>query len=127
MRIRDITIAEYAHIRVSILSGIITAMLILDSLAITLTVGMLDGANQPLRDAAIGLLIFATGSGVLLFLLAQRYVESVTYRFINIEEEQMKGIARVAKRFFLPFLMCLIANIFLSVLGIAFVAILLLA
>lgn len=117
MRLKDTSIAEYAQIRVNILSKFITFMLIMDAMAITLTVGILDGDFHRLEQIAISLLVFAAATGIALFFLAQRYMESITYRFGYIEDSQMEAISRVAKRFYLPFVMCLLCNIFLAGLG----------
>lgn len=111
------TIAEYAHIRVNIMSGFLSTMLISDAIAITITVALLDGNYQEVKMAATTLLVFAAATGVALCFLAKRYLESVNYRFTAIEDAQLEAIARVAKRFFFPFVICFAANIILSTLG----------
>jgi len=63
------------------------------------------------------LLVFSALTAVLLCFLAKRYMESISHRFLFIEQEHMDAIARVAKGFYVPFLLSLIANIFLALLG----------
>lgn len=117
MRLKNATIAEYANIRVGLLSGALTAMLVMDAVAITLTVGILDLEFQKLQQIAITLFVIASATGIALFFLARRYIDSITYRFAYIEEMQLEAISRIAKRFFLPFMMCLCSNIFLATTG----------
>lgn len=117
MRLKNATIAEYANIRVGLLSSALTVMLVMDAVAITLTVGILDGEFQRFQQIAVTLFVIASATGVALFFLAKRYIENVTYRFTYIEEFHLEAISRIAKRFFLPFVMCLVSNIFLATSG----------
>ena len=116
-KLKDMTIAEYAQIRVNLLSGFLTLMLIMDAVAITLTVGILDAEFQEPQRVAVSLLVFSSATGVALFFLAKRYIDSVTYRFACIDDVQMDAISRIAKRFFFPFVICLVSNTLLAVLG----------
>lgn len=117
MKLKDLTIAEHARIRVKRMSFLLGAMLFSDAVAITLTVSLIKYAKQDVMMAAITLLVFAVATGIALSFLAHRYMDSVTYRFSFIEQEQMDAIAKVAKKFYLPFMICFAANIVLSVLG----------
>lgn len=116
-KLKNQSIAEYAKIKVGVLSGVLTAMLAINAVGVTVTIGLLDGQFDELERIAVMLLVFAAASAVVLFFLAKRYLESVTYRFGFIELMQMEAIARVAKRFFMPFVLCLTADIFLALLG----------
>jgi hypothetical protein len=116
-KLKNQSIAEYAKIRVGVLSGVLTTMLAINAVGVTVTVGLLDGQFDELEKIAVMLLVFAAASAVVLFFLAKRYLESVTYKFGFIEMVHMDAISRVAKRFFTPFILCLTANIFLALLG----------
>jgi hypothetical protein len=117
MKLKDMTIAEYAHIRVRLMNRYLGAMLTMDAIAITLTVVILDAHAQELKMPAVTLLVFACATGVALYFLAKRYIDSVNYRFAIIEDVHMEAIAKVAKRFFFPFMICFTANIVLAAAG----------
>jgi hypothetical protein len=117
MKLKDQTIAEYAQIRVNLMNAFLSAMLAADAIAITITVAVLDTQYQEVKMAAETLLVFAAATGVALCFLALRYLESVNHRFVAIEDAQMDAIARVAKRFYFPFMMCFASNIVLAALG----------
>jgi|GEM_PF-6623325 len=117
MKLKDLTIAEHARIRVNRMSSLLGVMLFSDALAITLTVLLIKYAKQDVMMAAITLLVFAVATGIALSFLANRYMDSVNYRFAFIEEAQMDAIARVAKKFYFPFMICFAANIILATLG----------
>lgn len=117
MKLKDLSIAEYARLRVKLMSRYLGVMLLMDAIAITVSVVILDPENRDLKMSAITLLVFACASGVALYFLAKRYLDSVNYRFAIIEDVHMDAIAKVAKRFFFPFMICFTANIVISVLG----------
>jgi hypothetical protein len=117
MKLKDLTIAEYAHIHVKRMSALLGTMLVADAVSITLTVSLISMAKQNAVMAAITLLVFAVTTGIVLSILAHRYIDSVNYRFALIEDSQMDAIARVAKKFYFPFMICFVANIVLAVLG----------
>lgn len=116
-KIKNQSIAEYAQIKVGFLSGSLTAMLIINALGITATVSLLDTNFENFQKIGFVLLVFSTATAIMLCLLAKRYIDSISHRFIYIDPEHMDAIARVAKRFYMPFLLCLMANIFLALLG----------
>ncbi len=116
-KIKNQSVAEYAKIRVGFLSGTLTIMLSLNVIGITVAIGLLGDEFNMLEKAGFMLLIFSAASAILLFFLAKKYLESVTYRFVFIEAQHMDAIAKVAKRFYVPFFLCLAANMFLSLLG----------
>ncbi|MDA0713416.1 MAG: hypothetical protein O2897_05470 [bacterium] len=117
LKIKNQSIAEYAHIKVGFLSGSLTAMLLINAMGITATVSLLDTTFQNFQKIGFVLLIFSTVTAILLCFLAKRYIDSISHRFIYIDPKHMDAIARVAKRFYMPFLLCLMANIFLALLG----------
>lgn len=125
MRFKDTSIADYAKIRINVMGRFVTTMLIMDALAITLTVAVIDLVQQQLQQVAVSLLIFAAATGVILFFLAGRYVESVTHKFSSIDEIKLEAISRVASRFYFPFVLCLVSNIFLAGLGAVLLVVLL--
>jgi hypothetical protein len=116
-RIKNQSIAEYAKIRIQFLSGTLTAMLAINAIGITVSVSLLDTTLEGLSQAGFLLLLFSTLTSILLFFLAKRYIESISHRFIFIETDQMDAISRVAKRFYKPFLLSLVANMLLAFLG----------
>jgi hypothetical protein len=116
-KIKNQSVAEYAKIKVDFLSGSLTVMLSINVIGITITIGLLGDEFNVLEKAGFMLLIFSAATAVLLFFLAKKYLESVTYRFVFIEQQHMDAIAKVAKRFYVPFFLCLAANMFLSLLG----------
>lgn len=113
-KVKNTTIAEYAHIQVSLLSALLTTMLIFDAIAITLSVATLNSEPLEIRKHLNALFAFSCATGIVLFFLTARYIENVTYRFSCIEKSHMDAIANIAKRFFIPFLICLASNIFLA-------------
>lgn len=117
MKLKDLTIAEYANIRVKRMSSLLGAMLLSDAVSITLTVLLIGAAQQAAIMSAMTLLVFAVATGIVLSVLAHRYIDSVSYRFALIEDSQMDAIARVAKKFYFPFMICFVANIVLATLG----------
>ena len=116
-KIQNQSVAEYAKIKVGFLSGTLTIMLSLNVIGITVAIGLLGDEFNVLEKAGFMLLIFSAATAILLFFLAKKYLQSVTYRFVFIETQHMDAIAKVAKRFYVPFFLCLAANMFLSLLG----------
>ena len=116
-KIRNQSIAEYAKIKVGFLSGTLTVMLSINVIGITVAIGLLGDEFNVLEKAGFMLLVFSAAMAILLFFLAKKYLESITSRFVFIEPEHMDAIAKVAKRFYVPFFLCLTANMFLSLLG----------
>lgn len=114
---KNTSIAEYARIRVELISGFLTTMLVADLIGLTLTLSAVNSYSPSPVQMAMSLFVFCSITGVVLFFLAKRYLDSIQYRFGSIEEDQMRAIAEVAKRFFLPFMLSLAANILLVVLG----------
>jgi len=113
----NISVSEFGGIRAGILSSSLTAMLCMNALGITLVVGMLeDGFVYP-QNIGIAISVLACAGAVLLFFLIKRYLETITYKFYRVEQKRLETIAKIAKRFFTPFLFTMVLDIFLASLG----------
>ena len=117
MIIKDVTIAEYTNLRVRLLSAALNTMLVVDAVSITIAIVILGGNSLEHRNLLATLFAVAALTGAVLFSLARRYIKSVTYRFKNIESDELQTISNIAKRFYLPFMICLLTNIFLAFCG----------
>ena len=80
-KIKNQSIAEYAQIKVGFLSATLTLMLSINVVGVTVVVGLLGDEFNILEKAGLMLLVFSATTAILLFLLAKKYLKSITYRF----------------------------------------------
>lgn len=116
--LQNITVSEFGKIKSNILSNMLTAMLCVNAVSITITVGILDDGFDYPRNFGISVSVFSCSAAVFLFFLIKRYMETVNYRFYRIDSKQIESVAKVAKRFFLPFLILIALDIVFAGLGI---------
>src|SRR3990167_596741 len=112
--LQNITVSEFGKIKSNILSNMLTAMLCVNAVSITITVGILDDGFDYPRNFGISVSVFSCSAAVFLFFLIKRYMETVNYRFYRIDSKQIESVAKVAKRFFLPFLILIALDIVFS-------------
>ena len=117
--LQNITVSEFGKIKAHILSNMLTAMLCVNAVSITMTVGMLDDGFEYPKNLGVAVSVFSCSAAVFLFFMIKRYMETVTYRFYRIESKQIESVSRMAKRFFLPFLVLISLNIIFASLGVA--------
>ncbi len=117
-KLKDLSISDYARIRIGPLSGILTFMLSLNAIGMTASFALLGGELVDSERAAITMFTLSASFAVLLALLAKGYLESLTHRFALIDADQMESIAKTAKRFYVPFMLSMIADVSLVVVGV---------
>jgi hypothetical protein len=117
------SIAEYAKIKTDLLSSLVTGMLSINALGVTVTVGLLDRESSQEERTAIMILVFAAATAVALFFLAHHYFETVSQRISVVERAEVEEVADAAKKFFVPFIVCLVANILVALGGAIFLTI----
>src|SRR3989338_9491554 len=117
--LQNITVSEFGKIKSNVLSNMLTAMLCVNAVSITMTVGMLDDGFEYPKNLGVAVSVFSCSAAVFLFFMIKRYMETVTYRFYRIESKQIESVSRMAKRFFLPFLVLISLNIIFASLGVA--------
>ncbi|MEI6791351.1 MAG: hypothetical protein WCK42_09250 [Myxococcaceae bacterium] len=115
--LQNITVSEFGKIKANILSNMLTAMLCMNAVSITMTVGMLDDGFEYPKNLGVAISVFSCSAAVFLFFMIKRYMETVTYRFYRIDPKQIESVAKMAKRFFLPFLIGISLNIVFACLG----------
>lgn len=114
---QNITIAEFGKIRSNILSNFLTIMLCINAVAITMVVGMLDDGFEYPKNLGIAISVFSCSGAVFLFFLLKRYMETITYRFYRVEQVRLESIAKIARRFFAPFMISVSVDIIFACLG----------
>ena len=117
------SIAECADIKTERLSHMVTCMLAVNAVGVTVTVGLLDTQSNELERIALMILIFSAATAVALFFLANRYVETVNQSASIVDPNDMDDIIKATKRFFTPFVVCLVANILVALTGAVFLSI----
>jgi predicted oxidoreductase len=115
--LQNITVSEFGKIKSNILSNFLTAMLCINAVAITMVVGMLDDGFEYPKNLGIAISVFACAGAVFLFFLLKRYMETITYRFYRVDSERLESIAKIARRFFAPFLISVSVDIVFACLG----------
>lgn len=117
--LQNITASEFGKIKYNILSNLLTAMLSINAIAITMVVGMLDNGFEYPRNLGIAISVFSCSGAVLLFFLLKRYMETITYRFCRVDQARLESIAKIARRFFGPFMLSVFVDIIFACLGTA--------
>ena len=115
--LQNISISEFSKIKLNFLSNMLTAMLCVNAVAITVTVGILEGGLEYPKNVGVGLCIFSSALAVLLFFILKRYFSSLSFRFYRIEQERMESISKSARYYFFPLLVCMSINTVCALLG----------
>jgi len=88
-----------------------------NALGMTVAFALLGSELSVIERTAIALFSLSTSIAILLGFMAQGYMASVSHRFISIDAAHMEAIAKTAKRFYVPFLLSMIADVCLVILG----------
>ncbi len=115
--LQNITVSEFGKIKSNILSNFLTAMLCINAIAITMVVGMLDDGFEYPKNLGIAISVFSCAGAVFLFFLLKRYMETITYRFYRVDQARLESIAKIARRFFAPFMVSVFVDIVFACLG----------
>ena len=116
--LQNITVSEFGKIRSNMLSNFLTMMLVVNAVSITMVVGMLDDGFEYPKNLGIAISVFSCSGGVFLFFLLKRYMETITYRFNRVDQARLESIAKIAKRFFAPFMISVFLDIAFACLGV---------
>lgn len=113
----NISVSEFGNIRSGILSSFVTAMLCVNAIGITLAVGMLDDGFVYPENLGIAINVFSCAGAVFLFFMLKRYLDTINYKFYRVDQKRLESIAKIARRFFTPFVLSISLDILFACLG----------
>ncbi|MES2503933.1 MAG: hypothetical protein V4534_03550 [Myxococcota bacterium] len=115
--IKNVSVSEFGNIKAGLLSHFLTAMLCVNAISITVAISVLDQGMIYPQNLGIALSVFSSAGAVFLFFLLKRYIETINYKFYQVDQKRLESIARIAKRFFTPFMISMLLDIIFAGLG----------